>query len=81
MWNAEASRVEMHIESTVEQSISVPAAGLRFTLRAGERIWTESSYKYTTDDVEDMLASAGFRLVQPWIDRDAGFALTLASAM
>jgi L-histidine Nalpha-methyltransferase len=81
VWNAEASRVEMHIESTVEQSISVPAAGLRFTLRAGERIWTESSYKYTTDDVEDMLASAGFRLVQPWIDRDAGFALTLASAM
>jgi L-histidine Nalpha-methyltransferase len=44
IWNAEACRVEMHLVSRIDQRVDVPLAGLSFSLRRGERIWTESSY-------------------------------------
>jgi uncharacterized SAM-dependent methyltransferase len=56
----------------------VPAADLDFTLRAGERVWTESSYKYTAADVDQMLQRSGFTVAAQWHDAAAGFALTLA---
>lgn len=80
VWNREASRMEMYLTSTMKQHIRVPAAGVQFTLEPAEHIWTESSYKYTTARVRDMLAAAGFLQVRQWTDQDAGFALTLASA-
>ncbi len=79
VWNSGASRIEMHLESTARQQVHIPAAGVRFTLEPLERIWTESSHKYTAARVVSMLASAGFVQTRQWIDDDAGFALTLAS--
>ena len=52
-----------------------PAATSRF--EAGETIWTESSYKYTAEQVHAMGAAAGFRSREQWIEPDARFALTL----
>jgi dimethylhistidine N-methyltransferase len=78
IWNAGASRVEMHAECTRAHRVRIPAADLDFELAAGERIWTESSYKYRADQVPAMLARVGFRAVGQWIDPDAAFALTLA---
>jgi uncharacterized SAM-dependent methyltransferase len=46
----------------------------------GESIWTESSYKYEPGDVTALLAAAGFQPTGQWLDREAGFALTLAEA-
>jgi dimethylhistidine N-methyltransferase len=80
LWNAVESRVEMHVESRADQRIVIPAAGLDFLLRAGERIWTENSHKYTTTLVDRMLQRCGFAITQRWTDPQAGFALTLASA-
>lgn len=79
LWNAAESRVEMHVESVTDQHVVVPAAGLDFVLKQGERIWTENSHKYRTVDVDRMLARAGFVVRQRWTDADAGFALTLAA--
>jgi dimethylhistidine N-methyltransferase len=78
LWNAAESRVEMHVESLADQHVIVPAAGLDFTLNAGERIWTESSYKYTAADVDRLLQRSGFVAAARWTDDRAGFALTLA---
>lgn len=80
VWNSRASRMEMHIESASRQAIRIPGAGVQFTLEPAERIWTESSYKYTTERVASMLSSAGFVQARQWVDHDAGFALTLAAA-
>ena len=44
LWNAARSRVEMHLVSLRPQHVRIPAAGLEIDLRAGEIIWTESSY-------------------------------------
>lgn len=80
VWNAEQSRVEMHLVARSDQSIRIPRAQLDVRLRAGECIWTESSYKYTPALVSSLLQSCGFRPTVQWIDRDDGFALTMAEA-
>ena len=87
VWNAAEQRVEMHLESLREQSVWIqPPASLRplaetepFTVSfaRGERIWTESSYKYEPAQIEDMGKRAGFSTDAQWIDDVARFALTL----
>jgi dimethylhistidine N-methyltransferase len=74
-WNAEAARVEMHLVSRRHQRVAVPGAGLSIDLDEGETIWTESSYKYTVPRFETLLAGAGFRTRQRWIDAEGQFAL------
>ena len=44
---------------------------------SGEHIWTESSYKYDPDQLQEMGADAGFMMLRQWIDPDAAFALTI----
>jgi dimethylhistidine N-methyltransferase len=81
VWNAEASRVEMQLVARSRQQIHIEAARLTFTMEAGERIWTESSYKYRPDDIRRLVEPAGFRVAAQWIDAEAQFALTLAQAV
>jgi L-histidine Nalpha-methyltransferase len=81
VWNAPAQRIEMHLVSRIAQTVRVPAAEMTVAFEAGERIWTESSYKYEPEQIVAMGASAGFASRNQWIDRDAGFALTLFSAV
>jgi len=80
LWNAAASRVEMHLVASRAQRVRIPGAALEVAFAAGETIWTESSYKYRPDQIVDTLARAGFRRVDQWIDDTEGFALTLVEA-
>lgn len=80
IWNAAESRVEMHLVSRRRQRVRVKASGLDLTVEEDEAIWTESSYKYGPGDIATMLERAGFRLIERWIDREDGFAMTLARA-
>ena len=77
LWNPEHCRVEMHLVSRSEQEVSIPRADFVARFSRGERIWTESSYKYTPERVHAMGAAAGFRALEQWVDASAGFALTL----
>src|SRR4051794_9576513 len=81
LWNAEESRVEMHLVATKAQRVRIPGASLEVAFEQGETIWTESSYKFEPDAVVRLLDRAGFRRVDQWIDTAAGFALTLARAV
>jgi dimethylhistidine N-methyltransferase len=81
VWNEEESRIEMHLVSRSTQQVRVDAAQIAFTMRDGERIWTESSYKYDPDKLVGFLESASFRLVRQWVDPTAQFALTLVEAV
>jgi len=81
VWNADRSRVEMHLVADSAQHVHIPRAGVKFRMEAGEFIWTESSYKYRREDVATLLQSCGFRPAAPWIDRQDAFALTFAEAV
>ena len=81
MWNAAASRVEMHLIATRAHQVRIPGASLEVAFDEGESIWTESSYKYKPESVVQMLERVGFARVDQWIDEANGFALTLVSAV
>ena len=78
VWNAAERRVEMHLESTRAQDVRIGAWPVAFA--RGERIWTESSYKYEPEQIVWLGADAGLGLTEQWIDDEARFALTLFEA-
>ena len=78
VWNPEHHRVEMHLESLADQRVLIGEAAIDFT--RGERIWTESSYKYEPAMIDEMGRAAGFVTVEQWIDEEARFALSLLTA-
>jgi len=80
IWNAAASRVEMHLAAKRAQRVRIRAAELDVQFETGERIWTESSYKYEPGQIVAMLESAGFQCAAQWIDDVDRFALTLVQA-
>lgn len=80
VWNEGESRIEMHLVARSAQRIHVEAAQIAFAMEPGERIWTESSYKYRPDDLVHLLEPA-FRVTKQWIDEADRFALTLADAV
>ena len=81
VWNRIASRVEMHLVADSPQHVRIAGAGVDFEMSAGEPIWTESSYKYETGQVEQMLNAAAFRPNAHWTDESARFALFLVDAV
>ena len=76
-WNPDASRVESHLVSMRAQKVTIPEADLSVDFAEGESIWTESSYKYTPDQVAELGAAAAFRRERQWIEPESQFSLTL----
>lgn len=66
IFNADESRIEMHLVSTDDQIVSL--LGRRFAFRQGETIHTENSHKYTVDAFRALAASAGWRAGRVWTD-------------
>ena len=71
-YNAEAGRIEMHLEALRDQVVALGGGKAR-RFRAGERIHTENSYKYSREEFERLLLRAGFARVQCWSDGAASF--------
>ena len=78
--NPDARSVEMHLESKGRQIVSIPAAEVVVEFLAGETIWTESSHKYSSDEVIETAREAGFRCEVQWIDEQWPFAENLLIA-
>ena len=77
-WNRVESRMEMHLESTRDQCVDIPAAQLSVQFAACETIHTENSYKFTRNTLGALLDDAGFTIEQTWTDPRQWYALTLA---
>ncbi len=76
-WNADESRIEMHLESMRVHEVVIDALGLRLRFDVGDTIHTESCSKYDLPRVERLLAAGGFALASTFPDRELGFALHL----
>ena len=81
IWNAEKSRMEMHLVSEKKQTVWLAGIDLRVSFEAGESIHTENSYKYRPGDAEAMLTKAGFAPEATWMDERGWFAVCLARAV
>ena len=79
-WNDVGSRIEMHLESTVAQTVAVDALDAQFRFDVRETIHTESSTKYSLSRVERILAEGGFEREATYQDREFAFAVSIAVA-
>jgi len=77
-WNRRAFRIEMHLESRVDQSVRVRDLNTTFHFDFGERIHTENSYKFTNASIKKMIRLSGFRFEQSWTDSNRWFSVVLA---
>jgi len=73
IWNAELTRIEMHLVSRADQIVN--AAKHTFAFKAGERLHTEDSYKFTTESFADLAAQAGWSVSREWISAAPQFAI------
>jgi len=78
--NHEARSVEMHLQSKRRQTVCISAADLRIEFFEGETIWTESSHKYSAEEVLQMARDSGFACQAQWIDEEWAFAENLLIA-
>jgi dimethylhistidine N-methyltransferase len=76
-YNEKERRIEMHLRSKVSQAVRIEAAEFAVDLEAGETIWTESSYKFSTAEVVGLGKKIGFRCEAQWVDEEWPFAQTL----
>lgn len=65
-YDAHAGKIDMYLVSRRSQAIRV--AGERFAFAAGERLHTESSYKYTIEEFQALAARAGYEPEAAWTD-------------
>src|SRR5467141_992268 len=66
IYNRERHRIEMHLISRKAQSVRV--LGHSFSLRPGESIHTESSYKYSLDRFTALARGSGWTVRKSWTD-------------
>lgn len=66
IYNIDAGRIEMYLDSLVEQSVRV--GDETFFFDRHEAILTEHSHKYTLDGFADMARAAGFVVERVWLD-------------
>ncbi len=76
-WNEDEHRIEMHLVSTVEQTVSISGAGFTARFQKDETIWTESCHKYNAAEVRAMAERTGFRCRAQWVDSDWPYAQNL----
>jgi L-histidine Nalpha-methyltransferase len=79
-FNAKARSVEMHLMSKRAQTVTIPAAGFSVRFAQGETIWTESSHKYSKDEICGMAVATGFKCEAQWVDQEWPFAESLLVA-
>jgi L-histidine N-alpha-methyltransferase len=82
-WNPACSRIEMHLESLTDQTVTIPTTSrpTRIHFTQGETIHTENSHKFTPAALTTLLASADFTPTRTFQDPAQTFAVTLATAI
>ncbi len=74
-------RVELYLESREAQTVNLRALDLSVNFDAGERIHTESSYKYHLDELSRLAAETGFERARTWLDGNEQFSSNLLLAV
>jgi L-histidine Nalpha-methyltransferase len=78
VWNASASRIEMHLASLVSQSVRLGAEEIDFAV--DEPIVTEHCHKYTHGSFGALAAGAGWRVRASWSDERSFFSVLYLEA-
>jgi dimethylhistidine N-methyltransferase len=69
--------VESFLEARREHAVSIDRPRMTVRFAFGERIHTESSYKFSVEDIARIGGDAGFRLTRSWFDAANRFSVNL----
>ena len=81
VYNNELNRIEMYLVSLLDQRVTLDSLGAGFSLAGGERILTELSYKFYSDDLEALLEESGLKTVRHIEPGNRYFSLVLAQRL
>jgi dimethylhistidine N-methyltransferase len=73
-------RIEMHLRSTRNQTVSIRAADFVCPFREGETIWTEACHKFRVEEIPYIAHRTGFLCDAQWIDTEWTFVENLLIA-
>jgi uncharacterized SAM-dependent methyltransferase len=79
-YNESAGRIEIYIESLINQRVRIEKLDLEVEFAAGELIHTENSYKYDRAGIEKLAAATGFKYSRTWLDSQERFSSNLLLA-
>lgn len=74
-WNALGARIEMHLVSTISQSVRIGTQA--FTFAKGESIHTENSHKYGRESLAKMASQSGGQVQEFFTDAEALFGVNV----
>lgn len=77
VYNSDKGCIEMHLRSLLSQRVPIVKIEQAISFRKGETIHTESSYKYTMEELRDLAYRANLVLCRTWFDDRRYFAVAL----
>jgi L-histidine Nalpha-methyltransferase len=78
-YDEKEGRIEMHLVSRRPQEVVLEDLDLEVRFRRGETIHTETSTKYSLEELEALAAGGGFALERRWLDSQRRFSVSLLS--
>jgi len=79
VWNEDESRIEMHLVSTRDQTVTIAGTSVRFA--QGEHLRTEFCHKYTQESFAALAAAARLTATRVWMDAENKFSVQLLEAV
>jgi L-histidine N-alpha-methyltransferase len=79
-YNEEKGRIEIYIQSLVDQRVRIEKLDLEVEFAAGELIHTEDSNKYDTAGIDRLARETGFVRTRTWLDSQDRFSSNLLIA-
>ena len=76
-YNLREHRIEMHLESKLDQNVRIGGIGKEINFKHGETIHTENSYKYSKPRLYRLVKSAGLQVIANFTDPKQQYSLIL----
>lgn len=76
-YDASLGCVSMHLVSRGAQRVRIDALEMEVDIEAGELIHTESSWKYSPDEIDALAAAAGFAVEERFFDGERRYSVNL----
>jgi len=76
-YDAQRGAVDSFLRADRAASVRITALNISVNFEAGETIHTESSYKYSGDDLRALGEAAGLNIVRTWTDSQERFSVNL----
>jgi dimethylhistidine N-methyltransferase len=79
-YNDAVGRIEIYIQSLLNQRVRIEKLDLEIEFAAGELIHTENSYKYDINGIRELAGQTGFELSRTWLDSQERFSSNMLLA-